>query len=321
MSALTWSGVDLFFVLSGFLIGGILIDKRNSSNYFRTFFIRRICRIFPLYFLIVLSFFVIAKFAPPGLDWLFSGAYPLWTYATFTQNYFMADGGFGPAWLGITWSLAIEEQFYLLMPLLVFFIRDKWLVPILVTMIISSSVARCLIDGLGSYIYTFCRTDDLMMGVLLAYLIRQDGFLKIAHKFRDVIFAIFCALFLIVGYLTYLVTQPGDVLNHIVLALFFTLLILLAMIYQGSPPVGILRNSFLCWLGLRSYGIYLFHQGISMTVHGFLGNHPPRMSNSSDVLLTVSALIITFILAELSFRYFESPCIRYGHKFTFNKKI
>lgn len=317
MSALTWSGVDLFFVLSGYLIGGILIDHRNSSTYFSTFFIRRICRIFPLYFLVVLLFFIFSKLAPPGLNRMFSDPYPWWTYATFTQNYFMAGGGFGSDWLGITWSLAIEEQFYLVLPFLVFYIREKWLVPTLVIMVIGSPVARYLVDGLGSFIYTFCRADALMMGVLLAWAIRKDGFLTLAKKNCYLLITIFCALLLIIVYLTVLVTQTGDVINHFVFALLFTVLILLATIYQGAPALGLLRNSFLLWLGLRSYGIYLFHQGISGTVHGMFGNYPPRMSNAGEVLLTVSALMITFMLAELSFRYFESPFLRYGHKFKF----
>jgi peptidoglycan/LPS O-acetylase OafA/YrhL len=320
MSALTWSGVDLFFVLSGFLIGGILLDQRNSSHYFRTFFIRRICRIFPLYFLILSIFFILSRIAPSGLRGLFIDPYPLWSYVTFTQNYFMGWGGFGSDWLGITWSLAIEEQFYLVLPFLVFYIRSKWLVPILVIMIFGSLVVRYLIDGLGSYIYTFCRADSLMSGVLLAWLVRQNGFLDLAKKKCHLVITTFFVLLLIIAYLTFLVTQTGDIINHFVLAFFYTLLILLAMIYQGSPQAGILRCSLLTWLGSRSYGIYLLHQGISATVHVMNGKYPPRISNFGEAMLTVSALVITLILAELSFRYYESPLIKTGHKLKYGSR-
>ncbi|OGT66675.1 MAG: hypothetical protein A2993_03995 [Gammaproteobacteria bacterium RIFCSPLOWO2_01_FULL_47_190] len=321
MSALTWSGVDLFFVLSGFLIGGILLDQRGRSHYFSTFFIRRICRIFPLYFMVLLLFVILSKIVPSGLRWLFNDPYPLWTYVTFTQNYLMGGGGFGSDWLGVTWSLAIEEQFYLVLPFLVFYIRGKWFIPILVIMIIGSPVARYLVDGMGSYIYTFCRADSLMSGVLLAWLVRRNGFLEFTQKYCHLVITTFFILLLIIAYLTFLVTQTGDVINHFVFAIFYVVFILLATIYQGAPQAGILRNSFLCWLGSRSYGIYLLHQGISATVHAMNGNYPPRISNYGEAFITLSALLITLVLAELSFRYYESPLIKLGHKLRYGSRL
>jgi peptidoglycan/LPS O-acetylase OafA/YrhL len=233
----------------------------------------------------------------------------------------MGAGGFGSDWLGVTWSLAIEEQFYLVLPFLVFYIRGKWLVPILVIMIIGSPVARYLIDGLGSYIYTFCRADALMSGVLLAWLVRRNGFLELTQKYCKLIITAFFVLLLLIAYLTFLVTQSGDVFNHFVFALFYTLFILLVLIYQGSPQVGFLRSPLLTWLGARSYGIYLFHQGISATVHVLNGHYPPRISNSGDAMITLSALIITLVLAELSFRYYESPLIKLGHKLRYGSRL
>ena len=126
---LSWSGVDLFFVLSGFLIGGILLDARSSPRYFQTFYIRRAYRILPLYFLVIglsllphlLAQFSVARAThttPLPLPWL--------SYATFTQNFWMAYlGVFGPSGMGITWSLAIEEQFYLSIPLLIRNVRPR----------------------------------------------------------------------------------------------------------------------------------------------------------------------------------------------------
>lgn len=119
-----WSGVDLFFVLSGFLITGILRDQRESRHYWGTFYLRRACRILPLYVILVGSY-SLANAAglnkAPGLWWLFYIPMPTWSYATFTQNFYMAAaGGTGANWLGITWSLAVEEQFYLLLPCVVF---------------------------------------------------------------------------------------------------------------------------------------------------------------------------------------------------------
>ena len=117
-------GVDLFFVLSGFLIGGILLDNRSATNYFRAFWIRRIARIWPVYYLLVFSFFAVVVARPmlpwPWLDrFLLKDAMPLWTYPTFLQNFAQGASGLdgGARWVASTWSLAIEEQFYLLLPL------------------------------------------------------------------------------------------------------------------------------------------------------------------------------------------------------------
>jgi peptidoglycan/LPS O-acetylase OafA/YrhL len=112
----SWSGVDLFFVLSGFLIGGILLDNREAKNYFRVFYMRRTCRIFPLYFIWFMIFcdLLLAEgilFSEERFRWLLANPLPLLSYLTFTQNIPMAlQNVFGPNWMAVTWSLAIEEQ-------------------------------------------------------------------------------------------------------------------------------------------------------------------------------------------------------------------
>jgi peptidoglycan/LPS O-acetylase OafA/YrhL len=118
---LAWSGVDLFFVLSGFLIGGILIDARGATNYYATFYARRVHRIFPLYYLWFLLFLIglpLSSTVNEGSGrMLFNRDLPIWSYPIFFQNFAMSlRRGTGPMWLGITWSLAVEEQFYVILP-------------------------------------------------------------------------------------------------------------------------------------------------------------------------------------------------------------
>jgi len=101
MGRLGWSGVDLLFVLSGFLIGGILLEAKDSSRYFQTFYIRRSFRILPLYFAVVSLFVVLKILFPRGVGDFF-GSVPLWSYATFTQNIWRSLFSENGIWLGPT---------------------------------------------------------------------------------------------------------------------------------------------------------------------------------------------------------------------------
>jgi peptidoglycan/LPS O-acetylase OafA/YrhL len=181
---LAWSGVDLFFVLSGFLIGGILIDAKKAENYYQTFYMRRFHRIVPLYYLwlalfcVGVFFFGGAKLPPLFL--LFKRDIPFWTYPLFVQNIAMAfQGGIGPLWLGITWSLAVEEQFYVLLPLAIRQWSLKGILRLVCCAIIAAPVIRIVMLRLGSgplapYTLLPCRADALGFGVLVAILVRSE---------------------------------------------------------------------------------------------------------------------------------------------------
>jgi peptidoglycan/LPS O-acetylase OafA/YrhL len=121
-----WTGVDLFFVLSGFLIGGILTDVRGSQTYFKTFYIRRVLRIVPIYYGWIVLYVALMQFAGPFVrarsnsGIMPTTGFPIYLHFPFLQNLgLIALGGLAGAWFGHTWSLAVEEQFYLLSPLLV----------------------------------------------------------------------------------------------------------------------------------------------------------------------------------------------------------
>src|SRR5262249_37984358 len=140
---LTWSGVDLFFVLSGFLIGGILLDARNSPRYFRTFYARRFFRIFPLYF-VVTGLFLLRhlpfRMQTSALGDVSALTIPWWSYVTLTQNFWMVQlGWYGPLFMSVTWSLAVEEQFYLTVPCLIRKVSIRRL-PIVLGAIIAGAV-------------------------------------------------------------------------------------------------------------------------------------------------------------------------------------
>jgi peptidoglycan/LPS O-acetylase OafA/YrhL len=188
-------GVDLFFVLSGLLIGGILLDNRGASNFFRAFWTRRIARIFPVNYALVASYALVLAVQNiwhfPQLD-IFALAppvhSPLW-YATFTQSIPFALTDWGPRWMGITWSLAIEEQFYLLFPLVVYFLPRRHVVMLTIVAIVASPLLFAAVEWITgrsdtAYVLLPCRMSALFLGVLVACIIRNDRAFGIARRFR-----------------------------------------------------------------------------------------------------------------------------------------
>jgi peptidoglycan/LPS O-acetylase OafA/YrhL len=176
---LGWSGVDLFFVLSGFLIGGILLDSRSSAHYFKPFYTRRLHRIAPVYYAWISVFgvvgFVVSKWGPSYVAELGTASVPVWVYYPFLQNLmFKSLSEFTRYWMGPTWSLAVEEQFYLVSPWLIRFLSLRRLTQFLIACVIGAPVLRYVLYPhspgiLGMYyVLTPCRADALALGMLAA---------------------------------------------------------------------------------------------------------------------------------------------------------
>src|SRR5215470_2833769 len=174
-------GVDLFFVLSGFLITGLLLDSKGDPHYFRNFYARRTLRIFPLYyFVLALLFVVIPALAtiPPALEEARQHQAWLWTY---TANFFLAaKSSWALTYVSHFWSLAIEEHFYLLWPLVVFSFRREtlericlWVIGAALALRIALSLAG--VSELSISVLTPCRVDALCIGGLLAAIGRREG--------------------------------------------------------------------------------------------------------------------------------------------------
>ncbi|MFL5804308.1 MAG: acyltransferase family protein [Roseiflexaceae bacterium] len=332
---LTWSGVDLFFVLSGFLIGGVLLDNKYASNYFKVFYIRRICRIFPLYFL-WLSIFVWIVYQAPDLAkeypfrWLFGDPMPLLSYATYTQNIVMAQKGFfGSNWLGITWSLALEEQFYLIAPFIIYFIPLKKLPYVLAFLILTAPLCRLGFYyfhphmGFTSHILMPCRIDALLLGVLCAYTTRHEGFMSYITSHLTLLYGAFFILLIGAASLALRSQSIGSwamsAYGYSVLALLYSCFLLIAVTEQHGPISAIARNSLLQSMGLIAYGIYMFHQGFSGLVHGILLKQSPQIRGGLDLMVTLGALFLTLIAAYVSWTFFEKPIVKVGHFLKYQK--
>jgi peptidoglycan/LPS O-acetylase OafA/YrhL len=179
-----WLGVDIFFVLSGFLITGLLYDTRENRRFFSTFYARRSLRIFPVYYAVLFVLFWIRPFfaASPQLARI-STLHQLW-YWGYAANLLIAMKGWSPFSLGLLdhlWTLAVEEQFYLFWPLIVFFFRQRTLIIISAVGIIASLGLRialvCTGNIVPAYVLTFSRMDTLAVGALVALVARYpNGF-------------------------------------------------------------------------------------------------------------------------------------------------
>lgn len=311
------AGVDLFFVLSGFLIGGILLDSRSASNLFRVFWARRSARILPVYVLLLATYIAALHFNSlfdvPWIHlWLLhEPLMPLWSYATFTQNYPMAAvGDTGAFWVAITWSLAVEEQFYLVFPILVYFLPKRWLVVLALASLIFAPLLRdYLWQRTGAfysgYFPTPARIDALMFGFLSACVVRNATVMSYLTSYRIIldIAAIGGLALLIEG-------SHAVALSKLSFSLFagiFAYAIIRIFLVSGGWLRAVLRNPALVKIGFISYALYMYHQAVNGLMHGFLFHQAPRISNAREFTAACLALLVAVGLAALSTRYYEQP--------------
>lgn len=299
ISANGWMGVDLFFVLSGLLITGILIDTKESEGYFRNFYARRCLRIWPLYYSALLFMFLIVPLLRPSeAHTVFEArSSPWWAYPFFLQNFLVPIPSAATGLLGVTWSLAVEEQFYLIWPLVVRFCTEAQLRKIAIAVICFSPALRFYLSlhQVNIYSNTFCRLDGLMAGALLALVLRSDSFLPSKFVRR--------------AWITFLVSAPLALMIETFHArwIVFSLtavasaaFVYLALFSTQTWLQAILTNRFLVYTGTISYGIYLLQKIPLDAAKAFhLDKH--------EFLSLPIAAAATFGMAALSWSLLEKP--------------
>lgn len=327
VGGLSWSGVDLFFVLSGFLIGGILLDWRDSPNYCRTFYARRALRILPLYSVLLVIFF--ARFYSslhlPAWAGKFSEApIPWFSYLTFTQNIFMAGAGtFGVGAVAATWSLAVEEQFYLAAPLMVRILTRRRLACLMIGVIIGSPLLRVFLHfsfphgNFADYVLTPCRADALSVGALVAVGMRVQSIETWMKSHLNVIRALAVILFSSLFCMTFVSSEGTSTLmvsmGYSMLAGLYGSILLLAVISRGWTS-KVLSLTWLKRLGGLAYFTYLFHLPAMEFCRRLLGIFMPYSTIATQFWGGLVGVGITILLASLSWRVFEGPLVRFGQK-------
>ena len=329
--SLGWTGVDLFFVLSGFLIGGILLDVRSSPSYFKTFYLRRFYRIIPLYYTWILVYFatvlVVGFFFKANAS-SFQGIAPssrLYLLPAFLQNFgVIGYSRLARAWFGPTWSLAVEEQFYLLAPLVIRLFSRRRLYWILGVVIFSAPLLRLLVrynipaTGLEpAYELMPCRADALAMGIMAALLWQSGAFRSWLSDHAFLLYGMVgmsLAGVLVLGrYSPMYWSFAMESIGYTWIASFYTGILLLALGAPSGPVARLARTGWLRELGRVSYCLYIVHLGVSYSCQALLRAGARNVDSWQTVLANVLATLIVFLIAKFSWTYFEHPLLHRGH--------
>lgn len=324
-----WSGVDLFFVLSGFLIGGILLDAKDSSNYFRTFYARRFLRIVPVYYATLLCLFALSTWAKlhagASPAWIVEGNAPWSLFILFLHNFWMASSNaMGSGHLAVFWSLAVEEQFYLTLPWLVRYFDRRRIMMLAIEVILLAPALRVALYSfwpnhpLSWFVLMPCRADTLFFGVLGAAAVRDPDCRAWISSRKNLFRGLIVLLALGVPF----VTQTNMRANGLPmvsimfswLAAFYLLVLLYAYSFPESLASRCLRWGWLRWLGMIAYGMYLFHEIVLTFARNLLLAASPASSVARQLAASSGAVAVTYLLASISWIYFEKPLVQRGHR-------
>jgi peptidoglycan/LPS O-acetylase OafA/YrhL len=305
-----WMGVDLFFVLSGFLITGILLESKSGTHYFRHFYVRRLLRLFPVYYLtLAVLFFVLPRvLQPPPAELMALVPHQGW-YWLYAVNVFqvLTHGEMSYFNTLHLWSLSVEEQFYLLWPLVVrFTTASSLLVTCGVAIVAALAIRIGLIASGGSM-------DALAMGGCVAILARDpQGSAWLRRWWRPIaLVALAGVLAMIVWKRQYheddlAVLTVGYVLNAIVFGACLTGIL-------DRPSLAIFRPfhwRWLQWIGKVSYGAYVYHLLLQLAVDPakeFFRKLPPVLGSQLPAEFVWITLMTSLAVAWVSYRSIEMP--------------
>ncbi len=318
-SGMAWTGVVLFFVLSGFLIGGNLLRYRDAQNFFRVFYARRALRIFPLYYLLLGTYLVLSRTELGAFPSFAENSIPFWTYPLMVQNIPMAiSGDWGVGVLGITWSVALEEQFYLIAPLLVRFVSARALPWTLLLLALSGPLSRHFLPLAHAPFLPLGYSEALFCGILMAWAHTWHPQLFRSRRCTLIFITIFAASGAAMGLLsTRMSFKP---FNETIMTLFWGSFLWLVLCGIGQKWTAPLRARWLCGIGQISYGLYLFHTLVYFTIMiVFSGNEPTHALGWRGFAFASASALLVVALASLSFYFFERHLIRIGHGFKYRQ--
>jgi peptidoglycan/LPS O-acetylase OafA/YrhL len=317
-----WVGVDLFFALSGFLITGVLLDSKDDARYFRRFYLRRAVRIFPLYYGFLFLFFVVAPNVVGRSSWILDSERPYrlwyWTYAANVSQELRGGGGV----LGHFWTLAVEEQFYLVWPMVVRLLPRRALIGVGFLSVAGGYVLRRLVPHepdlhLALKVVVTDRAEGLVLGAAVAAAFRERGGVAYLRRFAPIVFfaaigwcvatAIFEADFVRRAGIYAAMTTPVALASSAAVAYGATAA-------RSAPIARALSCGPLRFVGDHSYAMYVFHPVVfALIAPRFDIDLFPKVGGSE--LIGRAALVLTCTMAVvaaayLSGRFWEKPWLR-----------
>lgn len=309
-------GVDLFFVLSGFLITRILLENRSSPRLFPAFYVRRCCRILPLYFSLLVAVFALQPFVHSDVLWkkLFESQHSWLSYATFTQNIYMGLAGTtGGIALAVTWSLAVEEQFYLGLPWVVRFLPTRHLPWLFAAGIPWALLVRIHWNDERSRVWLPSHADSLLLGCLLAWICLQPPaleWLRRQGRGLNLLLVILGAGVLVINQMPEFYAWTVDTW----MTLFFGVLVLIGVTQHGHLLAQFLEQRWLGFLGTISYSVYLIHFPLLLLVFWAVRRTLPVINTAGDLGLCLLTLALSLLLATASWFLFEKAWVKLGHR-------
>ena len=331
-----WVGVDLFFVLSGFLITGILLSARKRPHYLRNFLVRRALRIFPLYYATLLVCLVLLPLIPLArFDWLRDlGGRQGWFWLH-ASNYYKVCLNDPPIhWLSTLWSLAVEEHFYLVWPFVVWKLPARRLLPLCLIGAVAVLGLRCGLTFAGfpgDYLYrsTLTRIDPLLLGSALAILNRSPGGIRRFLPVARLVFVGCCVLLLI-----QMVARHGShgrdttwygmtAQYSVVGVLFVTLLAMAVSFSPESMGRRLCTSSPLLVFGKYSYALYIFNKPSFLLVKSVFD--PGEWTIGGSQLPAVAAFVlagtlVALTMAKVTWHLVEKPCLGLKRYFEAEKR-
>ncbi len=314
-----WVAVDMFFVMSGYLIGKLILEKKGHANFFLVFYVRRSLRILPPYVLVVAVVWALVEMLPAWTD--APVRFPLWSYLTFTQTFLMVDqASIGAHWLAPTWTLAVEEHFYLVIPAVLVFTPARRLIWGLIAAAVIAVALRAALSGQGpeaafaSLVLLPARADILVLGLLAAVGVVRG---RIDWS-RWLTWLRIAPLVALVATFALQMLAPAlfPVLSPTLIAAGCAGYLL--AIVRDAPEARVHHAAWLRFLGANSYCIYLTHMPVLGLMHGGLLGAAPDVETPVQWAVSFAALPVALLVGWAMTKLVEEPAMKLGRRWTWS---
>lgn len=319
LAKIGWVGVDMFFVISGFLITQILTKRPvNDFQDYIVFITNRAWRLLPAYVICLLVFTFVAFELNPNSKVLNNSA-SLWLLISNLQSSFvdrtaLVDNQFS---LIHFWSLALEWHFYVIIPLLFWLLRSYWLVAsmlLIVAIVTRLTFQKAGISDNAIYAFTLCRLDAFAMGIFLSIIAP-----KIRHQFIPILgiagVVLFVSVLLIIAFNAHPFKKIAwlQSYGYTIIALGFALALLSVITNQAKSLVGILESKILVGIGRRSYSLYIWHLVFFPLITQTIVSYKLE-TYTTIALVLITASILSLITTLISYQWIETKCYAIYHQ-------